>query len=106
MITYVQYGVYRSVLICEALYLLGLLPLHHQMFTSQARPTAALTAWILRHGVIAQFSRAQEQLEAAYWPATLRVLRFLSKRALVGRCRGEGFHPLWPRGFFHLMFHS
>ena len=36
----------------------------YQALTSQPRPTAALTAWILRQGILPQFSWAQEQLEA------------------------------------------
>ena len=39
----------------------------YQVITSQPRPAAAaLTAWILRHGVLPQFIWAQEQLEAGY----------------------------------------
>ena len=38
----------------------------YQVMTSRPRPAAALTAWILRHGVLPQFSWAQEQLEAGY----------------------------------------
>ena len=36
----------------------------YQALTSQPRPAAALTAWILRQGTLPQFSWAQEQLEA------------------------------------------
>ena len=38
----------------------------YQVMTSQLQPTTTLTAWILHHGVLPQFSRAQEQLEAGY----------------------------------------
>ena len=38
----------------------------YQVMTTRPRPTAALTVWILRHGVLLQFSWAQEQLEAGY----------------------------------------
>ena len=38
----------------------------YQVMASRPRPAAALTAWILRHGVLPQFSWAQEQLEAGY----------------------------------------
>lgn len=37
-----------------------------QVLISQPRPAAALTAWILHHGVLPQFSWAQEQLTAGY----------------------------------------
>ena len=36
----------------------------YQALTSRPRPTTALTAWILRQGILPQFSWAQEQLEA------------------------------------------
>ena len=38
----------------------------YQVMISRPRPAAALTAWILRHGVLPQFSCAQEQLTAGY----------------------------------------
>ena len=39
---------------------------NYQAMISRPRPAAALTAWILRHGVLPQFSWAQEQLVASY----------------------------------------
>ena len=38
----------------------------YQVMISRPRPAAALTSWILRHGVLPQFSWAQEQLETGY----------------------------------------
>ena len=38
----------------------------YQAMISRPRPAAALTSWILRHGVLSQFSWAQEQLETGY----------------------------------------
>ena len=38
----------------------------YQVLISRPRPAAALTSWILRHGVLPQFSWAQEQLAAGY----------------------------------------
>ena len=47
----------------------------YQVMISRPRPAAALTAWILRHGVLPRFSWAQEQLEAGYQSATSHVLQ-------------------------------
>ena len=38
----------------------------YQVLISRPRPATALTAWILHHGVLSQFSWAQEQLAAGY----------------------------------------
>ena len=38
----------------------------YQVLISRPRPAAALTSWILRHGILPQFSWAQEQLAAGY----------------------------------------
>ena len=38
----------------------------YQVMLSRPRPAAALTAWILRHGILPQFSWAQEQLPTGY----------------------------------------
>ena len=38
----------------------------YQAMAARPCPAAAITAWILRHGVLPQFSWAQEQLEAGY----------------------------------------
>ena len=38
----------------------------YQAMISRPRPAAALTTWILRHGVLPQFSWAQEQLPTGY----------------------------------------
>ena len=38
----------------------------YQVMISRLRPATTLTAWILRHGVLPQFSWAQEQLAAGY----------------------------------------
>ena len=38
----------------------------YQVLISHPRPTTTLTTWILRHGVLPQFSWAQEQLGAGY----------------------------------------
>ena len=38
----------------------------YQVMISRPRPAAALTSWILRHGVLPQFSWAQERLETGY----------------------------------------
>ena len=38
----------------------------YQVMISRPRPAAALTSWILRHGVLSQFSWAQEQLDTGY----------------------------------------
>ena len=45
----------------------------YQVMASHPRPAAALTAWILRHGVLLPFSWAQEQLEAGYQSVTPHV---------------------------------
>ena len=39
---------------------------NYQAMVSRPRPAAALTAWILRQGVLPQFYWAQEQLVAGY----------------------------------------
>ena len=38
----------------------------YQVMISRPRPAAALTSWILRYGVLPQFSWAQEQLDTGY----------------------------------------
>ena len=50
---------------CHSLYAVAATT-DYQVMTSRPRPTVALTAWILRHGVLPQFSWAQEQLDAGY----------------------------------------
>ena len=65
-----------------------------QAMISRPRPAAALTAWILRHGVLSQFSWAQEQLDTGYQTVTLHVPQQLDRIALSRRCR-ERFLTPW-----------